>query len=175
MTGVMLSLVMHLRLHHHRSRATQASGAALVIAERPSLADRLTVRWRGHQLERELAAGAAPEADPALALYARWLTALPRRRSMAAAVRRALTEAREGRSGPRTRVPVSRERISAASEELAALADTLARPGPVGIRGAAEARLLLTDGTGPLYNPCSTADLAMWARGATEHLRAVAV
>ena len=174
MTGVRLLLVMHLRMHHHRFRTAREFGEALVIAERPSVFDRLAVRWRAHQLERELAAGAVPEADPALALYARWLTALPRRRSMAAALRRALTDAREGREGPRTRVPVSRERVSAASEELSALADTLARPGPVGIRGAAEARLLLTDGTGPLYNPCSSADLVAWARGATEHLRAIA-
>jgi hypothetical protein len=174
MTGVKFALVMHLRMHLHRCRTAWESGEALVIAERPSVADRLAMRWRGHQLARELAAGAAPEADPALALYARWLTALPRRRSMAAAFRRALREAREGRGSAGTRVPVSRERVSAAREELSALADTLARPGPVGIRGAAEARLLLTDGTGPLYDPCSSADLAAWARGATEHLRAVA-
>jgi hypothetical protein len=41
------------------------------------------------------------------------------------------------------------------------LADRLAAPGPVDVRGVAEVQLLLTDGTGPLY-----------FRGATEELRA---
>ena len=41
------------------------------------------------------------------------------------------------------------------------LADRLAAPGPVDVRGVAQAQLLLTDGTGPLYFP-----------GATEELRA---
>jgi hypothetical protein len=41
--------------------------------------------------------------------------------------------------------------VIAASDDLIRLADALATPGPVAARGVAQARILLTDGTGPLY------------------------
>jgi hypothetical protein len=94
---------------------------------------------------------------------------------MAAALRRILDEAQRPRVASRTRITPMRDRVVAASNELASLADALAEPGPVAARGAAEARMLLTDGTGPLYNPCSQADLQLRARRATEHLRTPAM
>jgi hypothetical protein len=48
-----------------------------------------------------------------------------------------------------------------AAGELDALGDRLLSPDPVAARGVAQVRVLLTDGTGPLYR-----------RGATEDLRA---
>jgi hypothetical protein len=50
--------------------------------------------------------------------------------------------------------------VLAAAQELDALADRLLSPDPVSAQGVAQARLLLTDGTGPLYR-----------RGAAEDLR----
>ena len=142
-----------------------------ILARRPSLRDRLTARWRPRRLDRALADGTPPEASAALALRARDLTELERRQSMASALRRVLRDAREGvhlRSG---RIRPDRSRVETASEELSALADTLAEPGPVAATGVAQAWLLLTDGTGPLYNACSRISLGSRAASAARHLR----
>ena len=61
--------------------------------------------------------------------------------------------------------------MRAAREELAELADTLDDPGPVAAGGVAQALLLLTDGTGPLYNPFSATSLRAWAERAARDLR----
>ena len=61
--------------------------------------------------------------------------------------------------------------MAAASEELSALADTLAEPGPVAASGVAQAWILLTDGTGPLYNPDSRTSLCAGAARAVRELR----
>jgi hypothetical protein len=50
-------------------------------------------------------------------------------------------------------------RLDVAGVELAELAETLAGPGPVSATGAAQAWLLLTDGTGPLYDSRDAAGL----------------
>jgi hypothetical protein len=75
-------------------------------------------------------------------------------------------------------VPRSQARISprasqviAASDELSRLADTLASPSPVAAPGVAQAWILLTDGTGPVHNANSTANLRARAASATNDLR----
>jgi hypothetical protein len=65
----------------------------------------------------------------------------------------------------------SRARVRAACDELSRLADTLEDPGPVDAVGVAQALLLLTDGTGPLYNPDSRASLCAGAERAAQKLR----
>jgi hypothetical protein len=55
--------------------------------------------------------------------------------------------------------------------ELTRLADALATPGPVAARGVAEASILLTDGTGPLYNAHSRASVSARAARAIDDLR----
>jgi hypothetical protein len=50
--------------------------------------------------------------------------------------------------------------VAAAESSLRLLVDCLRAPLPVPARGVALANLLLTDGTGPLYSPLSTVDLA---------------
>jgi hypothetical protein len=61
--------------------------------------------------------------------------------------------------------------VVAASDDLNRLADELATPGPVAARGVAQAWILLTDGTGPLYNARSTGNLRTRAASAADHLR----
>lgn len=61
--------------------------------------------------------------------------------------------------------------MKAASEELTILADTLADPGPVAAGGVAQAWILLTDGTGPLYNARSRTSLCARAARAARDLR----
>jgi hypothetical protein len=140
-------------------------------AERPSLGARLAARWHPRRLDRALAGGVPPETSTALALRAQELTELERRRSIADAFREVLREAREGAPFAPGRIRPDRSRVVAAREELRALADTLSEPGPVAAGGVAQAWMLLTDGTGPLYNPYSRTSLRLGAARAARELR----
>jgi hypothetical protein len=149
------------------------AGAAdgFVLVQRPSLWDRLATRVRPRRLDRALAGGTPPEASAALALRAQQLTEPESRGSIAQALRRILREAQQGPRPALGRVIPSRARVRAAREELSRLADTLEDPGPVDAVGVAQALLLLTDGTGPLYNPDSRASLCAGAERAAQELR----
>lgn len=127
--------------------------------------DRVAVRVRRGRLDAALAAGVPAESTAALALRARRLISLPERRSNADTYRRLVGESRAGAARSRFRIAPCRERVAAAGHALRRLADALAQPGPVAPRGAAEAALLLTDGTGPLFNPLS--ELSLEARAET--------
>jgi hypothetical protein len=61
--------------------------------------------------------------------------------------------------------------VKAAFSELSRLADTLDEPGPVAAGGVAQAWILVTDGTGPLYNPASRIALGAGADQAARDLR----
>jgi hypothetical protein len=121
--------------------------------------DRLAARWHANQLDLALAAGISPEDTAALAARARWLCELRRRRAMANSFRRIVREA--GLDAPPSWVRVSppRRTVIAAASAVTDLADQLLVPGPVAARGVAQAWLLLTDGTGPLYGPTSDTSL----------------
>ena len=121
--------------------------------------DRLAARFLAHSLDQALAAGAPPEATPALALRARRLIALPYRRSIANAYCRIVSEAQHAGRPFRLSVVPNPTRVATASAELIRLVEALTRTGPVAPRGVAEARLLLADGTGPLYDTGSEASL----------------
>ena len=142
----------------------------LVLAGNARCRDRLKARMRSRQLDRALAYGAPVESTPALALRARRLTALPDRRAKAATYRRVLREASEDASRSYVRIAACRGRVVAASSAISRLAEALAQPGPVAARGAAEASLLLTDGTGPLYNSANEFSLERYALRALAHL-----
>jgi hypothetical protein len=140
------------------------------IAPRGRLSDRLVARLRARGLDIALANGTPAESNAALALRARRLTRLSRRRGLARAIRRILDHSRRGpfRVGPIW------GRVEAANGELVTLADTLAQPTPVSPRGVAQTLLLLTDGSGPLYNGCNRASVAERAAPAAESLGLVA-
>jgi hypothetical protein len=171
LTGVTFSLVMKLRVSHVPLVLVEDPSFRGVVAGRPGWRDRTVARWRPRPLDEALAAGTPPEASAALALRAQRLTEPGQRRSIAQALRTVLQEAREGPRPSRVRIVPSRSRVAAAGAELAGLADALADPGPVAARGAAEALLLLTDGTGPLYNPRRGSSLRTSAFRAAQHLR----
>jgi len=123
------------------------------VAPQPTIRDRLAARLFTRRLDWALANGADSEQSPALALRARRLTSLSRRRLVAGALWRLLRDGRVAADG---------------RDQLAELADALAEPGPVDPRGAARAWLLVTDGTGPLY---SRGNLRGYAASATRYLR----
>ena len=143
----------------------------LVVARHPRLWDRLAARIRPRRLDRALAGGTPPEASAALALRAQQLTEPDSRGSIAKALRRILREAQQGCRPALGRVMPSRAQVRAAREQLSHLADTLEEPGPVAAGGVAQALLLLTDGTGPLYNPDSRTSLGVGAERAASELR----
>jgi hypothetical protein len=144
---------------------------ALVVACRPRLIDRLAARLRARRLDRALAQGTPPEASAPLALRAQRLTEPEQRSSIARELRRILSEAQQSRRPEFARVLPSRGSVWAAREELRRLADTLDDPGPVAAAGVAQAWILLTDGTGPLYNPTSRTTLLSGAARALRELR----
>jgi hypothetical protein len=71
----------------------------------------------------------------------------------------------------RAQISPSRSQVIAAVDDLTRVADALASPGPVAARGVAQAWILLTDGTGALYNANSTANLRARAASAANNLQ----
>jgi len=134
---------------------------------------RMLARSQATRLDRELAAGASPEASATLAAQAMRLTSMEFRRGLAASLRRVLVAAGgPGIPGPQPltghapltparppRVPLRLARIRQSAPGLAELAGQLVQPGPVPARGVAMLSQLLADGTGPLYREASRDDL----------------
>jgi len=140
------------------------------IAPQAGLLARLSVRLHSRRLDEALARGAPPETAATLALRARRLSSLSRRRLIADGLRRVIRDARRGAPDSETPIAPRLSQVVAASDELTRLADALATPGPVAVRGVAQAWILLTDGTGPLYTN-SGSNLRTDAANAADDLR----
>jgi hypothetical protein len=133
-----------------------------VLVTRPaSLRERLAARWRAHMLDAQLARGVEPEAGAALALRAHALGEPGMRKVLARGVQQVLEDARSPQRPSPARVPVRKDEVLVAADQLDELATRLRSPGMLASRGLASVHLLLSDGRGPLY-----------ARGATGELRA---
>jgi hypothetical protein len=171
-TGVAWLVVMSVHLLNPPCTVLVVAGTdGRVVAEQPRLRDRVAAHWRARRLDRDLAEGVPPEANAALALRAERLTEPDWRWSMAGALRRLLRDANASRGQRRGRVTPNDRAVNSAAEELKRLADTLDDPGPVAAQGVARAWLLLTDGTGPLYNARSRTSLCGAAARAVRDLR----
>ena len=148
-----------------------------IVAARP-LTDRLLARVFGASLDESLAAGSAPESARLLAVRARDIVSLPRRRATAANWERLLRVARRSagappvpRSGARAAaIPVCAGQIVAAEPAIRELVSSLSVPLPVPARGVAMARVLLTDAAGPVYNCRSRVSLGAALDAAIVHL-----
>lgn len=152
------------------SPAQRLGTDGVAIAARAGALDRARAwLWSG-RLDRALADGVASETSPALALRARWLIALPHRRLIAASYQRIVRDASAVADQQRLRVSPNPARVTLARSELLRLAEALALPGPARAQGVAQARLLLTDGAGPLYSRRSSAGLEEQASRATANL-----
>jgi hypothetical protein len=105
----------------------------------------------GAALDRQLAAGHAPESGRLLAVRAQQIVALHRRRELARHWEHLLdVAARQPAGAPPA--PLCRDRIVSAAAGVHDLAVHLRAPLPVTAAGVASARMLLTDATGPVYN-----------------------
>jgi hypothetical protein len=132
---------------------------------------RLKVVTHRGRLDRELAAGADPSADEALALRAAQLEGPASRAELAMAIERILDAA----DAPPTfsaSAPLNRPAIRATRPALLALARALRGAEPVRAQGVALARRLVVDGAGPLYAPAPANELARAAGAALEALPA---
>ena len=125
---------------------------------------RMRARMRATALDRMLAAGVSPESDVALALHAARVYGPPQRRLLA----RSLVRIAEASQNPSRRlaVPYGREAVHQVRAELAEVADRLGRDGPVSVHGVARVRLLLSDGSGPLYRATEPDQLLQELRSA---------
>ena len=136
-----------------------------LVAARPRLRDWFAARAGASRLDAWLAAGASPEATPALALRAQLLVRPSVRRAVADSLDRLTTRATDPSAAPIAAVSLCRDRILRAVADLAELAHRLRAAGPVAARGVAEAAVLLSDGSGPLYNRGNREDLPDRVRG----------
>jgi hypothetical protein len=132
--------------------------------------DTLLARVKAGSLDAQLASGRPPEQTRLLTVRAAKLVTSPSREALAAWWVEVVSRALHQQQPTATRVPVSSARILAAEAAIRDLVDALQSPEPVAARGVAEARLLLRDGTGPVYNTRSSRDLATAVRVAFQHL-----
>jgi hypothetical protein len=127
-----------------------ARGAGRDTALAVRARDRLIARWRSSALDRGLAAGAPPDGSGALLVRARALLEPGTRRAFG---RSLLRIAGQSWRAPSIggRVPVHRDAVADARGDLELLARRLLGDGPVAVRGVAQASMLLTDGSGPIF------------------------
>jgi hypothetical protein len=119
-----------------------------ISARRVRLLDRLR-RWlRASRLDVLLAEGMAPESNMALALHAEHLARPSERRVLAGSLKRIGSGSRRAQIH---RTAIGQPLGPDSSRDLEELADRLLVPGPVDVRGVAKIRILLADGSGPLY------------------------
>jgi hypothetical protein len=136
---------------------------------RPRLLDRMLARSRGFSLDARLAAGASPDADRLTALRAQALVRPASRRRLARDWGRLLCRAGQHPT-PGVRIPLRRDQIVAAGSDILELQRSLQAALPVAARGAAMARHLLTDATGPVYSRRAPVRLQSALREAIDQL-----
>jgi hypothetical protein len=115
------------------------------------ITDRVLSRALGAGLDGQLAAGRSPESARLLAVRAADIVRLPRREALARYWERVLRVARDPYRASAAAISLRRERVLATEPAILELARLLRVPLPVTARGVAMARVLLTDGGGPLY------------------------
>lgn len=103
------------------------------------------------KFDRMLAVGVPAPAGSALAVHAARLTSVDERQAIARSLRRAVHDAGRSDAPPSSRVPLNAPNIAAAEDRIDEVTMRLHSPRPVTARGVARLRLLLSDGTGPLY------------------------
>jgi hypothetical protein len=132
--------------------------------------DRALARLLGSSLDRELALGLPPWRGGPRAARARFIVSRPGRRQLIRGWNRLLDLAHRPPTARPARGPVCRQALAGAEHDVRTMLGVLAAQRPITTRGAAMARALLTDGTGPLYNARSGRDLAGEVRDVTRWL-----
>jgi len=145
------------RRRHERPPRSISSGAPLGL--------RLRVFVTRVRLDRQIATGVPCASPAARALRLRQLTDPGARQRVARDLRGIVDHVDHlGCALDLSASVIHRGAVSAGREAILGLADRLEAAAPVGPRGVALARALLTEGTSPLYNPHSrmTVAQAIW-------------
>jgi hypothetical protein len=147
-----------------------AFGTRPELGKAPTLRarDRLVARWASLRLDRALAEGVSPEASGALSLRAQSLAGRARR-ELGVSVRRILRRPPASASIG-SRIPASWSALDKAGDDMDLLARRLLATAPVDVRGVAQARVLLSEGSGPLFWRRSPESLRARIREAIEAL-----
>jgi hypothetical protein len=132
----------------------------------------LLAHWHADTLDRALAAGAGPYAGALTAVRAAQLTTARSRRRLAGGLSRVRRDAADELSGFTAVVAPDRHEVAAAAAEITALEQRLRDGAPVDAAGVAMLRLMLTDGSSPLYDPVGAGSLARHLRTVTAALGA---
>ena len=131
---------------------------------------RLTARLFASRLDRQLAAGLPPESNGLLAARAQALVSALMRTDLAVSWEAVLARINRPPAMRDPRMPLCRDRVAAAEDDVRAMLTALVAPLPVSARGVAMASQLLCDGRGPLFNRRSSADLGAAVRGVVAQL-----
>jgi hypothetical protein len=125
----------------------------------------------GHVLDRQLASGRSPAASRVVAARAEYLLSEVRW-ELVQSWQRVLDQAGQAPRARNPHAPLCRDRIIDARGDVRIMLDALSSGLPVSARGIAMAGLLLSDGTGPLYNRSCPVDLPAALREVTAYLHA---
>ena len=136
-----------------RLRPTTRRGVRRPRAPRWLLA--LHVFIRRASLDGRLAVGVEPSRSDALWARAGQLMKLDARRQLAAGLETRLDAARDHRAAFTARAPLQRRDLIADTALVRSIVDRLHDPVPVTPRGMARLRMLLVDGTSPMYHPAA--------------------
>ena len=132
-------------------RTIITTGGPLAV-RRSRLTDRLLARLFGASLDRQLAAGCAPESSSLLAARAQHIVAIRSRRQLARNWENLLRAARRAHGAYHPAIPVRYDSIIAAEPDVRELVRRMTAPLPVPARGVAMATALLTNALSPVYN-----------------------
>jgi hypothetical protein len=131
----------------------------------------ILARLRAHALERRMAGGEDPTADPLLACRAAQLARPRMRESIARTIERTLHDARHPVLDPfSSAVPPCRSQVLPAEPALLALVCRLRDGLPLWPVGIARVRLMLTDSRSPLYAGARQGDVGDWAHSVLDEL-----
>jgi hypothetical protein len=130
---------------------TASDALRRTAAPRPSVAARVKARLRADQLDRQLAVGVPAPAGSALAVHQERVTSEAEREAVARTLRNALRDAQSGVIAQSSRIPVHLDNVLDAHDVIEAITLRLHSPRPVGARGMARLRAVLSDGSGPMY------------------------
>ncbi len=119
---------------------------------RATLGARLMARLHAGKFDRMLAVGVPAPAGSALAVHAARLTSVEEREAIAHTLRRAAQDAADHHAPLSSRVPLNVPNIGVAKDRIDQIALRLHSPRPVTARGVARLRLVLSDGSGPMYH-----------------------
>jgi hypothetical protein len=117
----------------------------------PSLAARLQARLFASKFDRQIEAGVIPIPGSPLAAHTIRLTSARERETLARAFRRIAQSGDRHPTVVDLRVPVLSSRVQDCRDVIDDITLRLHSPRPVQVMGMARLRMLLSDGTGPLY------------------------